>query len=53
MRLAGYAVAGTFKNTGFFLKGDAAMVQLFGQIIMVGLVIGVVGTICIVLLDRY
>jgi hypothetical protein len=29
------------------------MVQLFGQIIMVGLVIGVVGTICIVLLDRY
>jgi hypothetical protein len=29
------------------------MVQLFGQIIMVGLVIGVVGTIWIVILDRY
>jgi hypothetical protein len=37
----------------FSLKGDAAMVELFGQIIMVGLIIGVVGTICIVLLDRY
>ena len=45
--------AGTFKNIGVCLKGDAAMVQLFGQIVMVGLVIGVVGTICIVLLDRY
>jgi hypothetical protein len=35
------------------MKGDAVMVELFGQIIMVGLIIGVVGTICIVLLDRY
>jgi hypothetical protein len=35
------------------MKGDAVMVELFGQIIMVGLIIGVVGTICIVILDRY
>jgi hypothetical protein len=45
--------AGTFKNTGVCLKGDVAMIQIFGQIVMVGLVIGVVGTICIVILDRY
>jgi hypothetical protein len=29
------------------------MLQIFGQIVMVGLVIGVVGTIWIVILDRY
>jgi hypothetical protein len=46
-------LAGTFKNSGVFLKGDAAMLQIFGQIVMVGLVIGVVGTIWIVILDRY
>jgi hypothetical protein len=46
-------LAGTFKNAGAFLKGDAAMLQVFGQIMFVGLFIGVVGAIWMIILDRY
>jgi hypothetical protein len=37
----------------FSLKGDAAMIQVIGQIMFVGLLIGVVGAIWMVLLDRH
>ena len=53
MQLAGMWAAGTFKNAGVFLKGDATMLQLFGQIMMIGLPIGVVGAIWMIILDRY
>jgi len=35
------------------MKGDAAMLQIFGQIMFVGLLIGVVGAIWMIILDRY
>ena len=37
----------------FSLKGDATMLQAFGQIMLVGLAIGVVGAIWMIILDRY
>ena len=46
-------VAATFKTLEFSLKGDAAMLQVIGQVMFIGLLIGVVGAIWMVLLDRH
>jgi hypothetical protein len=53
MRLAGYLASKNLQERWSLSEGRRIMLQIFGQIVMVGLVIGVVGTIWIVILDRY